>query len=71
MSEIKEESEVDRKEGEEQTAQYILGPGLRREGSEVYVMTSGVLKCRNAGRYCRPFCVHKTLNKLYALISKY
>jgi hypothetical protein len=48
--EIKEEAEGERKEGEEQTVQYILGPGLRREGSKVFVMTSGVLKCRNAGK---------------------
>ncbi len=50
VSEIKEETEGERKDEEEQTAKYILGPGLRREGSKVFVMTSGVLKCRNTGK---------------------
>jgi hypothetical protein len=38
-------------EGEEQKAKFILGPGLRREGSTVFVVTSGILKCRKTGTH--------------------
>ena len=48
VSEITED-DIEPKEGEELKAKFILGPGLRREGSTVFVMTSGVLKCRKTG----------------------
>jgi hypothetical protein len=47
VTEIKDESDESKEENE--SPKYILGPGLRREGSTVYVMQSGVLKCRKAG----------------------
>ena len=45
--------EIQGEESEEEekcSLRYILGPGLRREGSKVFAIQSGVLKCKQSGK---------------------